>query len=97
MLLLLEIGLTVAAWHKGWRGRALLPLGVLVGVALLIGAAVGASGGSVHQARPVLFLLDLACIGVLIGMAVRTPEHAELRDTTKDEAVAEETVDGAKA
>src|SRR5438128_9261099 len=28
MVLLLEIILTVTAWRKGWRARALLPLGV---------------------------------------------------------------------
>lgn len=80
MLLILEIWLTVAAWRKGWRGWALLPLGIGGGIAILIGAAVGASGGSIDQATPALLLFDLACIGTLIGMVARAPRRAQLPD-----------------
>ena len=76
MLLILEIGLAVAAWRKGWRAWALVPLGVVAGVAFLIGVAVGASGGTAEHVTPLFLLLDLACVGVLIRLAVRGPRQA---------------------
>lgn len=77
MLFIVEIGLVVAAWRKGWRGLALMPLGITLGLAFLIGGAVGASGGSIEDAIPVLLLVDFACIGVLIGMVVRAPKGVQ--------------------
>ena len=77
MLLILEIGLTVAAWRKGWRAWALVPLGGVLGMGFLIGVAVGASGGTIEHVFPLVLLLDLACVGVLIRLAVRGPRQAE--------------------
>ncbi len=76
MLLILEIVLTVAAWRKGWRAWALMPLGVGMSVAFLIGVAIGASGGTAEHVTPLFLLLDLACVGVLIRLAVRGPQQA---------------------
>jgi hypothetical protein len=73
MLLLAEIGLTVAAWKKGWRAKALLPAGVSLTLGLLLGIAIGLGGGTIEAAAPVAVLADLAAIGVLIGMVRRAP------------------------
>ena len=78
MLLILEIWLTVKAWRKGWRAWALLPLGIVMAVAFLIGVAVGASGGSVGNAYPVALLVELAGIGALIRLATRAPRQTQL-------------------
>jgi len=75
MLTIVEIILTVVAWRRGWKAWALLPLGVCFILALLLGAAVTASGGSVEAAFPVLFLLDLACVGVLLGLVTTRPSQ----------------------
>ena len=77
-MLIIEIALTIAAWRKGWKAWALLPLGTVIGIAALIGVAVGASGGSIEQATPVLIGLDLIGMGVLIGLATREPHGAML-------------------
>lgn len=76
-MLLFEIWLTVVAWRKGWRMYALLPLGIGMIVAFLVGMAVGASSGSIEHTAPVFFLLDLICLGVLIGMAIRKPQRVQ--------------------
>jgi hypothetical protein len=74
--LIIEILLTIKAWRRGWRGFALLPLGILLPAGLLLGMVIGASGGNLEQALPVGILLEIACIGVLIRLAARGPSPA---------------------
>jgi hypothetical protein len=71
MLLVLQIVLTIAAWLRGWKGWALLPLGIAVGVGFLIGLYMGESGVSDDIFYMVSLMIDLACIGVLIGMVIK--------------------------
>jgi len=73
---IIEILLTTKAWHKGWRGYALLPLGILIPAGLLLGIVIGSSGGGPEQALPVGILLEVACIGILIRMAAKGPRPA---------------------
>lgn len=49
MILLLEIVLTIVAWRKGWRWKALRPVGVSAVVGLILGIAL-VSGG--HTSMP---------------------------------------------
>jgi uncharacterized membrane protein YfcA len=84
MGLILEIGLTIAAWRNGWKGRALLPLGIGMGIAFFIGLAVGASGGTLEPVGPLLILLDLAAIGVLLWMVSNRPTEGTVRETPKE-------------
>src|SRR3989442_1133096 len=80
MLFVIEVLLTIAAWRKGWGAKALIPLGIGLAVAMLLGAMVGASGGprAVTQVFPLFVLMDLAVIGVLVRLALRAPEEAPL-------------------
>ena len=89
MLLIIEIALTISAWKKGWRGRALLPLGVAGAIALIIGGAMGASGATTQDvmANSLAFVpLDLAAIAALIVMNAKGRKAAEhsaaVADTT---------------
>jgi hypothetical protein len=86
-LLLVEIGLTIAAWKKGWRAKALLPVGVSLVLGLLFGIAIGLGGGTIEAAFPAAVLVDLVTIGVLITMVRRAPNSHPLIAP----AVAEET------
>lgn len=79
MLLFLEIALTIAAWKKGWRARALLPLAGAFLVALLGGAVVGASGGSIEDARILAFLCDL---GAVIALGVMSRKSSVISGTS---------------
>lgn len=91
MGLILEFLLTVSAWRKGWGVRALLPLGLCVLFAVVIGGAVGLSGGDVEQAMALGLLGDVLCIAALIGLNVRAPQVDQaadlgLTDVPKDRA-----------
>jgi hypothetical protein len=76
LTLIIEILLTIKAWHKGWRGYALLPLGIMIPAGLVLGAMIGSAGGGLAQALPAGILLEIVCIGVLIRMAARGPNRA---------------------
>jgi len=84
MLLILEIGLTIAAWRRGWKSRALLPLAIAVGVGFMAGIFIGIAGGSTGEALVICTLLDVVCIGVLTGMVVK-PRQAEKPLPTTDQ------------
>jgi hypothetical protein len=71
MLLVLEIALTIAALLRGWKGWALLPLGMGIGLGFLVGLVMGASGASADGAFAIGLLLDLICIVTLIVMVVK--------------------------
>ena len=73
MFLIIEIILTVTAWRKGWRGWALLPMGIVLGIAFVIGVAIEASGGSVENVFGVALMLDISGIVALIIMTAKAP------------------------
>jgi peptidoglycan/LPS O-acetylase OafA/YrhL len=77
MLLIIEILLTIGAWRKGWRSRALLPLGIGLSAAFFIGLAVGASGGDTSSLAALCLPLDLIMIVVLAVMASHAPKAVE--------------------
>ena len=71
MLLILEIALTVAAWRKGWRGWALVPMVIPGALGFAVGAACGASGTDFGEALAPCLVVELACLAVLAVMAIR--------------------------
>jgi hypothetical protein len=73
LMLIIQISLTVSAWRKGWKGWALLPMAIELTLAFIVGAAVGASGGSVEDLWGPFFLVDLLTVAALITMACRAP------------------------
>jgi hypothetical protein len=70
---LLQLGLTIAAWRKGWRAKALLPLAGVLVVGVLLAAVVRASGGGVAEIRGLGFLGDVGGVVALGFMARRGP------------------------
>jgi len=91
MLLVLEIILTVAAWCRGWKGWALVPIAVGLFLGFLFGGVIGASSGSMEAAVVVGLLLDVAVTGTLIVMVAR-PRTAEQRAKASGAANELETV-----
>jgi uncharacterized membrane protein YfcA len=91
MLLIVEIILTVAAWRRGWRARALLPIAVCLLLAFVFGAVIGASGGSMDSVVGVAFLLDLTAIVTLAVMVAR-PRTAEPEEQATGTAIELESV-----
>ncbi|GEM_PF-2761323 len=96
LLLIAEIWLTVKAWRKGWRAKALLPGGILVAVAFLMGVAVEGSGGSIEAVIPLAILLELACVGVLIRLAMRAPRFVASSAVAEARVATEITAGSAK-
>jgi hypothetical protein len=81
MLLIVEIYLTVQAWRNGWRGRALLPVGIGFATMFMLGAIMGA-----EVSGEVLFTIgligDFSVIAVLIGMCAHAPKPSEMQSVT---------------
>jgi hypothetical protein len=71
MLLALEIGLTVAAWRRGWKAWALLPFGIGAVIAIVFGAILGASGVSIDSIMAFGIMFDLACVAALATMVAK--------------------------
>lgn len=67
MLLILEIGLTIAAWKRGWKGWALLPWVIALVAAFTVSLVRGTATGVVA---------DVILVGALIIMLAR-PRWAE--------------------
>jgi hypothetical protein len=76
MLLIIEIWLTVAAWKKGWKAKALIPGAVLLAVALMIGLSAGASGADTTGMSLMCLPLDVLYIIVLAIMARKAPAES---------------------
>lgn len=81
MVFILEIGLTVAAWRRGWKEWALLPLGIGFGIGFLVGLIMGASGASEGSIFAMSLVGDVICIGALIAMTIKPRSVAKLPDT----------------
>ena len=78
MLLFIEIALTIAAWQRGWKARALLPMAIVMGLAMVIGFGVGASGGDVEAVLGLGLMLDLGGIVALSVMTARGHRPVEV-------------------
>jgi hypothetical protein len=76
-MMIIEIWLKVLAWRKGWKGYALLPVGVSFSLAFLTGIVVSLSDGSVDRLWSVGILLDVCAIVALIMMVNRQPGMAQ--------------------
>jgi hypothetical protein len=76
MLLILEIGLAIWAWKRGWKGWALLPIGIGLAGGFLIGFIMGASGASMGSILGVGLVCDILLIITLIVMIAK-PRNKE--------------------
>jgi hypothetical protein len=80
MLLIAEIVLTVIAWRKGWRSRALLPLGIAGGVGFILGILIG-----VTHAAPVYRLAGLPLdVGAVIALVIMSSHPRASATSTAD-------------
>jgi hypothetical protein len=76
MLFFVEVGLTAWAWTRGWKAKALLPLGIIIPIGFVLGLVVGVGGGDANIILVFGGLLDLIAIGVLIFMIAKPPARA---------------------
>ena len=71
MLLIIEVVLVIAAWRRGWKGWAFLPLGAAFGLGFLLSLVTGSTGASIDAISGFALVFDIACIGALIGMVIK--------------------------
>jgi hypothetical protein len=77
MLLVLEIGLTIWAWRRGWKGWALLPPVICFGIGFVSGLFMDPFVAMTESENPAWILLDVACIGTLIFMVAKSRKKQE--------------------
>ena len=83
LLLILEIGLAIAAWRRGWKGWALLPLVLGYGAAFSLGFFSVETGMTDDTLFAICLGIDLVMIGTLIGMVVKRREKSYISETDK--------------
>ena len=71
MLLLIQIGLTIWAWTRGWKWWSLIPVAVPFTIGLIVGASGGSYGGGM-----VTFDI-LAVIALIVMISVKKPVPPE--------------------
>ena len=71
MLLIAEILLTIFAWRRGWKAKALIPVGAAIGVGLIIGIMIASSGSTVPAG---VILIDIIAVIALIIMLCNPPK-----------------------
>jgi hypothetical protein len=74
MILVAQLVLTVQAWRNGWKGWALLP----IGITLIFGLLLGSVTDDVERLVVPGLICDLLSIGALIGLSVREPRPASV-------------------
>ena len=84
VLLILEIGLTISAWQRGWKGWALLPGAFALAGGYMLGMVLG--GDSSVDFFSVGIIIDILCVIALIIM-VSKPRgvHASSQTPVKHE------------
>ena len=71
LLLLIEIGLTVASWKRGWKWRALLPLVAIFAAGMVFGGIAGATGGPAELPPALAVVSDILIIVPLVIMITK--------------------------
>jgi hypothetical protein len=72
MILGVEVILTIVAWNRGWRGYALIPFLVLVGLAFIVGVIMGSNpANQISDISNVGLIFDVLLIIVLVGMIIK--------------------------
>jgi len=70
-MFLVEIILTIVAWKRGWKARALIPLAIAFSVGLIAGIIIGANGGT--EAPAEIMIVDIGALIALIIMSIKKP------------------------
>lgn len=77
MLIIIEIMLTISVWKSGWKGWALLPIGIVCGFGFVLGMTVGTGGMTRSDLVFPCLMLDFGAIIALIVMRVRAPKKVQ--------------------
>lgn len=75
MLFLISIPLIIVAWIRGWKWRALYPLGIWFGVSVFLGFVSHATGVEPfsHPEKVMGFFVDMGLFIALVVMIIKKP------------------------
>ncbi len=76
ILLLVEIGLTVAAWKRGWKWWSLVPLAISFFAGMIFGAVSAGTNGPRDIPFALAITTDILIITALVTMVVRARREA---------------------
>jgi len=79
MGIIIQIVLCIIAWNRGWKGRALIPLGIGIAFALIVGIATGASGGNANDLGW-LVIFDVIVDIILLIMCFIPPKTKDVAE-----------------
>ncbi len=77
MILILEIVLTIIAWRKGYKAFALLPVGIVILLAFLIGFSDPVAYESAEAGFIVFDLMAVVALVIMIATAKKQDTLAE--------------------
>jgi len=94
-MLFLEIMLTIAAWRRGYKGFALIP----VGLALLVGFLIGLNNPEMATSDDILSfiwidILAVVVLGIMIVLGKNPDEEETLEIEASSESVSAEDAYG---
>lgn len=75
---IIEIGLTISAWKRGWGWKALIPIVLTCCISFGGGFMVGLRGGSIMDYWPMFIGLDVLCIIALLVMVTKPMSHEKM-------------------
>ena len=84
MILIAQVLLTVQAWRKGWKGWALLPMGV----AFVVGMLLGLVTDEVERLVVPGLIGDVLSVAALIALSVRGPQPASAPAPAQQQVIA---------
>ncbi len=71
MGIILQVGLTIWAWNRGWKAFALIPLGVT----MVIGFLIGVTSPDAQTLESRALVVDILCYLAIIAMIIfKKPE-----------------------
>lgn len=79
MILILEIVLTIIAWRKGYKGYALLPLGIVFLIAFMVGFSTPELSESADLSFIVLDLMAIVALVIMVATA-KKPDAFEIEE-----------------
>lgn len=84
-MIILEIILTIIAWIRGWRWKALLPLGSVLVIGFIVGAIMGTQGYTIDDIQNQGWIVFIEVIGFLAMLIMAIVPPKEIREAKKKE------------
>jgi len=79
MLLIAEILLTIWAWRKGWRSKALIPVCSAIGIGIIVGCILISSGATISIYLSIFDVMAIIALSIMINKPPKK-EYTPIKD-----------------